>query len=309
MMKKTCYLLVLFWGLLLPVMAQTPAYRVEDVPMVHLQNRMRYVSNPDGILSPATVAALDTTLFALEQQTGVQTLVVAVKQIEGGDCFEFAYELGRKNGVGQKEKDNGLVILLVTEERCIQFATGYGLEGDLPDAVCKQIQVRYMNQAFSRGDWDKGMLAGVQAVRQRLDGTGSPLSGPEEEGDSLWLLLILGGCFIAVPLLLWLSVRQRCKCPNCHRHTLRQLSVRTVSNINGIRTEEIVYRCSQCGHTLRRQRRVNDDDSPHHRGGNGGPFLGGPFFGGGFGGRGGGGFSGGSFGGGDFGGGGAGSKF
>lgn len=128
------------------VWAQSHAYKVEEIPMVHLQNRTRYVSNPDGVLSAGAVAAMDTTLFALEQRTGVQTLVVAVKQIDGGDCFEFAYQLGKKNGVGEKGKDNGLVILLVTEERCIQFATGYGLEGVLPDAVCKQIQVRYMNK-------------------------------------------------------------------------------------------------------------------------------------------------------------------
>lgn len=100
----------------------------------------------------------------MEQRTGVQTLVVAVKQIDGGDCFEFAYQLGEKNGVGEKGKDNGLVVLLVTEERCIQFATGYGLEGVLPDAVCKQIQVRYMNKYLGEGNWDAGMLAGIQAI-------------------------------------------------------------------------------------------------------------------------------------------------
>lgn len=81
------------------------------------------------------------------------------------------------------------------------------------------------------------------------------------------------------------------------------------SRMNGIRTEEIVLHCTNCGHIVRRQRQVRDEDDFHHRGGNGGPFLGGPFFGGGFGGSGGGGFSGGSFGGGSFGGGGAGSKF
>lgn len=292
------------------VWAQSHAYKVEEIPMVHLQNRTRYVSNPDGVLSAGAVAAMDTTLFALEQRTGVQTLVVAVKQIDGGDCFEFAYQLGKKNGVGEKEKDNGLVILLVTEEQCIQFATGYGLEGVLPDAVCKQIQVRYMNKYLGEGNWDAGMLAGIQAVSRQLDGTGEPPVPRQEEESGYLLLVILICCFVIVPALLWFSVRQRKKCPLCHKHTLRQLSVRTVSRINGIRTEEIVLQCTNCGHVVRRQRQKRDEDDFHHRGGNGGPFLGGPFFGGGFGGSGGGGgFSGGSFGGGSFGGGGAGSKF
>ena len=153
---------------------QAKVYKVEDIPMVHLQDARRYVSNPDGILSETTVYAIDTALYALERKTGIQTLVVAVGQIEGGDCFDFAYRLGRENGVGRKETDKGLVILLSTGERCIQFATGYGLEGDLPDAVCKRIQVRYMNPHFGKDEWDAGMLAGIQALCARLEGTGSP---------------------------------------------------------------------------------------------------------------------------------------
>lgn len=284
-------------------------YRVEDVPMVHRENRMRYVSNPDGILSEATVAAIDTTLYRLEQQTGIQTLVVAVSQIEGGDCFDFAYRLGRENGVGQKEKDNGLVVLLVTEERCIQFATGYGLEGDLPDALCKRIQEKYMNSHFAQGNWDEGMQAGIAAIHRQLEGTGTPLSPSSANEEEDYLLIgILVCCFVLVPLGLWYMVRQRTRCPNCHKHTFHPLSIRTISRENGIRTEEIVYRCTHCGYTHRRQQQKRDNDF-HHPGGNGGPFLGGPFIGGGFGGSRGGGFSGGDFGGGDFGGGGAGSKF
>ena len=64
--------------------------------MVHLQDRTRYVSNPDGILSAARCNRNGYHPFALEQKTGIQTVVVAVRQIEGGDCFDFAYQLGEK---------------------------------------------------------------------------------------------------------------------------------------------------------------------------------------------------------------------
>ena len=64
--------------------------------MVHLQDRTRYVSNPDNILSASAVATMDSILFALEQKTGIQTLVVVVTGIEGGDCFDFAYRLGKE---------------------------------------------------------------------------------------------------------------------------------------------------------------------------------------------------------------------
>lgn len=265
-------------------------YKVEEVPMVHLQDRTRYVSNPDGILSDDAVAVIDTTLFALEQKTGIQTVVVAVRQIEGGDCFDFAYQLGEKNGVGQKGKDNGLVILLVTEERCIQFATGYGLEGILPDAICKRIQTRYMNSYLSKGDWDSGMVAGIQAVRQVLDKS----SSSEEESNGLLPYIVGGGLFFIIVFLTWVIVRKECKCPKCHKYTMNQTSSRTISDIGGIRTDEITYLCSNCGHVRHTLKKINKNF--HHRGGNGNSSFGG-------------GFSGGSFGGGSFGGGGAGSRF
>ena len=55
--------------------------------MVHLQDRTRYVSNPDSVLGAQAVAVIDTTLYNLEQETGIQVLVVAVENIEGGDCI------------------------------------------------------------------------------------------------------------------------------------------------------------------------------------------------------------------------------
>lgn len=303
---KRKLLLLLFISACISLVARE--YTVENLPMPRSQGNV-YVTNPDGILSSAAVSVMDTTLYALEKQTGIQVLVAAVEQIEGGDCFDFAYRLGRHAGVGEKGRDNGLVILLVTSERCIQFVTGYGLEGDLPDALCKQIQQRYMNPELAEGNWDAGMVAGVQAVRGILDGSmeRQPSAGNEE--DDMLILMIFISCFVLAPAALWYSVRQRNRCPQCHKHTLRQLSVRTVSRENGIRTEEVVYRCTNCGHIKRQQRKSRDNDNHHHPGGWGGPFMGGPFFGGGGGHGGGGGFSGGSFGGGDFGGGGTGSRF
>ena len=74
------------------------------------------------------------------------------------DCFNFCHQLLNKWGVGKKDKNNGLVILLVTDQRCIQFYTGYGLEGVLPDAICKRIQTRYMIPYLKDGNWDTTAL-------------------------------------------------------------------------------------------------------------------------------------------------------
>ena len=295
-MKKLLLILCLFAGLF----TQAKEYTIKEIPMVHLQDRTRYVSNPDGILSSSAVATMDSILFALEENTGIQTLVVAVTGIEGGDCFDFAYRLGKEMGVGQKERDNGLVILLSTDERCIQFATGYGLEGIIPDAICKRIQNRYMVQHLSKDDWDTGMVEGIRALNGYLDGSMENIGGEAEEDLMpiyIFLAFIIGGVGLIV-FVVWYSNR----CPKCKKHKIQRISSRTISRINGYQTEEITYICQHCGHTFKRQSKSID---PNYRGPRGGSTI---FMGGGGFGRGGG-FGGGSFGGGSFGGGGAGSRF
>ena len=287
--------------LLVNISLQAKEYTIKEIPMVHLQDRTRYVSNPDGILSESAVATMDQILYQLEQNTGIQTLVVAVTGIEGGDCFDFAYRLGKEMGVGQKGRDNGLVILLSTDERCIQFATGYGLEGVLPDAICKRIQSRYMVEPFGKSDWNTGMVEGIRAVNGYLDGSMENIGGEEED----MLPLYIFGAFMLGGLgLFGFAVWSQNRCPKCKKHKIQRISSQTLSRANGFITEETTYLCQNCGHTFTRKTKSSDPNFRGPRGGSGPIFMGG-----GFGGRGGGGFSGGSFGGGSFGGGGAGSRF
>lgn len=296
MKKRILGVLLLLFCFL--AVAGAKVYEVEDVPMVHLADRTRYVSNPDGILSPASVATIDSLLFALEGKTGIQVLVAVLGDIEGGDCFDFAYRLGKENGVGQKERDNGLVVLLSTGERCVQFATGYGLEGVMPDAICKRIQQQYMVEHFANGDWDAGMVAGMRAVCGVLDGSMENI-GDEDADEELialavFLTMIFGGLAVII-LAVWYSSR----CPNCGKHKVQRIGSRIVNRCNGYLVRENTYRCLNCGHTYMRKEHTDDNSNNHRRGS---VVIGGGGFG-----RGGG--FGGSFGGGSFGGGGAGSRF
>ena len=297
----------------LPLVAKE--YKVEEVPMVHLQDKTRYVSNPDGILSAQAVNTMDQILYQLEQKTGIETLVVAVEEIEGGDCFEFAYQLGKQNGVGKKGADNGLVILLVRDERCVQFVTGYGIEGHLPDAICKRIQERTMFPLLRHGKWDEGMVEGIRAVNTYLtDYDGWKASEADEEGQEMFAVFIGFAILILVFFIIcYFVVREQTKCPKCKKHALQRSQTRLLSKKNGIKTNEVVYTCKHCGHTVVKREQEEDENYTGFGGSGGslgGPFVfghgrGGTFHGGGFGG----GFSGGSFGGGSFGGGGAGGRF
>ena len=80
-MKRIALSLLLFLGWCAAMQTEAREYKVEDIPLVHLQDRTRYVSNPDGILTNDAVAVMDTILYGLERETGIQTLVVAVVPI------------------------------------------------------------------------------------------------------------------------------------------------------------------------------------------------------------------------------------
>ena len=294
---------LLFLCLALPLWMQAKVYTPDNLPKVHLQNKYRYLCDPESLLSPAATDSIDRMLYRLEQQTGIETVVAVVPSIGQAECFDFCHELLNSWGVGKKGKNNGLVILLVTDQRCIQFYTGYGLEGVLPDAICKRIQVQAMIPYLKNGQWSEGMVAGIRATCARLDGSMENDNGTGEE-DSLWPIFVFLGFIVFGIITVILAVRAASKCPNCGKHKLQRVSSQVVSIHNGVKTEEVTYLCRHCGHVVTRRERHGSDN---YRGGRGGgPVI---FGGGGFFGGGGGGFSGGSFGGGSGGGGGAGSRF
>ncbi len=285
---------------MLTLLVWSKVYTPTTIPMVYLEDRTRYTCNPDGILSASAVNTMDSIFYALEQQTGIQTVVAVVGEIEPADCFEFAHALFTAQGVGQKGKDNGLVILLSTEERCIQFVTGYGLEGTLPDAICKRIQSKYMVDLLGDERWDEAMVAGSRALYNHLLGDPTLIDEEREEAKGNRLALIgMGMAVLCFFLIIYIVARKQSQCPKCRQHTLKRSGSMTVMRRNGIRRDQVTFTCTHCGHSVYRM-------EDHHIGGGG--VGGGPVIGGGGRGFGGGSF-GGSFGGGRSGGGGAGSRF
>ena len=282
-------------------------YSIKQIPHVQVEDRTRFTSNPDGILSAEAVQRIDQICYDLRQREIAQVAVVAVKEIDSDDVFEFAYELFSAWGVGNKS-DNGVGVLLVESVREIRFVTGYGVEGVLPDALCKRIQTQRMLPHFREGDYSAGMVAGVEAI-------GSVLSNSEEtqsdlyseEDDTAALIGIIAFIFITVAMTLVLAVvldRRSRRCPKCKKTSLQKDSTRLVNRILGISTYEDTFVCTNCGHRVKRQRKESNLIN-NHRGGGGPIIMGGGLGRGSFGS----GSIGGGFGGGRFGGGGAGSRW
>ena len=180
-MRKSLFLIFLFFATL--TFAQS--YTVDKVPNVQLSDSRKFVSNPDNILSQRTVASLDTMLYNLRQTTTAEFVVVALNSIGNQNPRQFATKLFEKWGIGNKENDNGLLLLFIKDQRQALTEVGYGLEGILPDAINKRIMMKYMFPSFKAGDYDQGMMEGVRAfagVISSDDNRGEVHASRSEEG-------------------------------------------------------------------------------------------------------------------------------
>lgn len=272
-------------------------YSVEDIVNVQLHDRHRYTANPDGILSEEAVRAIDLACDSLRTKGVAEVAVVAVREIASDDVFTFAHELFSKWGVGNRQTDNGLGILLALDKREIRFVTGEGLEGVFTDALCKRIQQRYMVAPLGAGDYDKGMVDGVAAVATLITSGELPATGDELSADELYAIIgLLAAGILIIFFVIFMVYRAAHRCPKCGKYHIRQTNSQIVKNTRAYQIVARTYICPDCGESF--VRNVHIDKTPTIIVGGGGRGFGE-----------GGGFGGGGFGGGSFGGGGAGSRF
>ncbi len=167
MIRKASILKCTVLLVLLPLFSVAQIYTIETIPNPKEENNT-YVSDPAYSLSRTTVDYLNDLLDSLERETTAQVAVVVLPSIGTADITTFAQALFEKWGIGQRDKDNGLLILLVIDQRTIRFHTGYGLEGILPDVTCKRIQEEFMVPYFRNENYDIGLIEGVKVVSQIL---------------------------------------------------------------------------------------------------------------------------------------------
>lgn len=308
-MKRTVLLIFVLLTGFMHMFAE--GWTPETLPMPYLQDERRHTINPDGVLDEWAVSQLDSIQYRMEHSKGVQAITIVVKHLEGDDPYTFGMELSRKYGIGSKKQNSGLIVILATEDRSYQILTGSGLEGTLPDAICKRIENHYMLPYLRQGDWNQAVVQTLEAAHGYIQGDESlvaELTGNTDDDDAaiIALVLVLVG-FTGVVAIIIAKDRRSRRCPKCKQLGLKLVSRIQISKKNGVIKKQATYLCTQCGHTFTRIE-TEYDDSYWNRGG--GPIIiGGGRSGFGRGGGFGGGFGGGSFGGGHFGGGGAGGRF
>lgn len=127
-----------------------------------------YVSDPEGVLAPGTAPALNARLDSLDRSGRAHIDVVLVRSLGEVVPKTAATALFNKWKIGSKATNNGLLMLLVLDQRRVEFETGYGLEADLPDVICYRIQQRYMVEPARAGNYDLAVQQGVAAIIRRL---------------------------------------------------------------------------------------------------------------------------------------------
>lgn len=123
-----------------------------------------WVADPAHHLSTSTVQSIDAVINALDRDKSIEMAVVVLDSLDGLEPADAALLLHRRWGVGKRQRDNGVVFLWSPKLRKTQVSVGYGLEGVLPDARVGRILDEWVMPSFRKGDFDGGMLQGVQKL-------------------------------------------------------------------------------------------------------------------------------------------------
>jgi uncharacterized protein len=162
--RVLAFLAVLIFG--------TGRLTAQDLP--EPPNPPRLVNDLAGILSAGEIQALENKLVAFNDSSSTQIAVVIVPSLNGYEKMDYTYRLAEKWGIGQKGKNNGLLIMVkpktATEKGEVFIAPGYGLEGVIPDAICKRIVDNEMIPYFREGNYYGGIEAATSTIMSLAKG-------------------------------------------------------------------------------------------------------------------------------------------
>lgn len=165
-MKKYIYYLIIFILFIIP----NSVFAITSKPLISfVQPTVNfYINDYANILSSETEEYILNKSVALNSIDGTQIVVVTVSNLDGNSLEEYAYELFNSWGIGSKEKNNGLLLLLALEEREFRVEVGEGLEGILPDGKTGRFQDDYIIPYLKNNDWDNGIKNGYDAFYSEI---------------------------------------------------------------------------------------------------------------------------------------------
>ena len=133
-------------------------------------NPPKIVNDFAGLISSDKAQELENKLIAFNDTASSQIAIVTITDLGVYEISDYAFKLAEKWGIGQKGKNNGVLILVAKIQRKTFIATGYGVEEYLPDAICKRIIELTINPSFKQGNFYQGLSDGTDEIIDRLSG-------------------------------------------------------------------------------------------------------------------------------------------
>ncbi|WP_455209098.1 TPM domain-containing protein [Kaarinaea lacus] len=160
------------------------------------------------LLPPQTESQLTRTLADHEQATTNQVVVVTLKSLQGYTIEDYGYQLGRHWGIGQEQRNNGVLLIVAPVEKKVRIEVGYGLEGTLTDALSHNIIQTIILPQFRKNNYETGIVQGTTAILAALEGTYQPPESSDTESlpenfNQVIFLFIIGiifGEFLAMTM-------------------------------------------------------------------------------------------------------------
>jgi uncharacterized protein len=159
-----------------------------------------YVTDKTGTLTSAQISSLEKKLSNFDKETSTQVVVWMVPSLEGESLEEKSFQIAEQNGIGQKDKNNGVLLFIAKDDRKLRIEVGYGLEGALTDALSDQIIRKEITPQFKKGNFYDGINAGVDAIIKATKGeyTADKKTSDDDSGISF--------CCVPFPFLIFFVI-------------------------------------------------------------------------------------------------------
>jgi uncharacterized protein len=156
------------------------------------QTPTQLVNDFTGTLTEGQRLALENKLVVFDDSTSTQIAVVIIPSLNGNDVADFNVKLGRAWGVGGKANNNGVILLIAKEDRKLNIATGYGVEGALPDITAKHIINDIIVPNFKGDDYYRGIEEGTDAIILAVKGEyTAPENYGKSKGGKIWGVIFM----------------------------------------------------------------------------------------------------------------------
>ncbi len=177
----------------------------QDIPTQ--PNPPRMVNDFAHQLNPQEINQLEQKLRGYRDSTSTEIAIVIVANTGESDPYDYAIKLAKTWGVGAKKKNNGVVLLWATETRKVRIVTGRGIEGVLPDAICKRIINRNIIPHFKQQAWFAGLDEGTTEMMRRASGEFK--ADAVGRGSALGLVLIFMAIIIVIIVVIFVIIQKR----------------------------------------------------------------------------------------------------